>query len=133
VESVKEILEREGVHGSEDLDIHDSFHYDGGDAYDDLAIEKVYEDTLSVEQYFTQRMDRMSAPEVRFDISDYDDWEIVEYTDHSSWEMTEYGRMQIHRTKDEIGEAEREFVERWDEALKRQFPADEVVDRGENR
>lgn len=133
MEAVKEILEREGVTSSEDLDIHDSFNYDGGEAYDDLAVEKVYEDTLSVEQFYMQRMDRMSAPEVRFDISDYDDWEIVEYTDHSSWEMTEHGRMQIYRTKDEIGEAEREFVEQWDEALKRQFPADEVTDRGENR
>ena len=126
MEAVKAILEEEGVTSSEDLDIHDSFHYDGGDAYDDLAIEKVYDDVLSVEQHYTQRMDRMSAPEVRFDISDYDNWVPIEYTNHDTVPQA------YERDEDGLDDLD-EFLRVWDKNLKEQFPADEVVDRGENR
>jgi hypothetical protein len=125
VEAVKEILEREGVTSSEDLDIHDSFNYDGGEHHYNLAIEKVYEDTLSVEQHYTQRMDRMSAPEIRFDISDYDDWVPIEYTNHDTVP-------QIYE-RDEDGLDLDGFLNTWNKNLKEQFPADEVTDRGENR
>ena len=126
MEAVKEILEKEGVHGSEDLEINDPFTYDGGEHHYDLAIEKVYEDTLSVEQHYTQRMDRMSAPEVRFDISDYHDWVPIEYTNHDTvpqiYERDESGLDDLD-----------EFLETWNKNLKSQFPAEEVTDRGENR
>lgn len=125
MEAVKEILEREGVTSSEDLEINDPFTYDGGEAYDDLAIEKVYEDTLSVEQHYTQRMDRMSAPEVRFDISDYDNWVPIDYTNHDTVP-------QIYE-RDEDGLDLDGFLETWNKNLKEQFPADEVTSRGENQ
>jgi len=126
LEAVQEILQEEGT-SVEEMEVNESYSYDGGEAFYDLAIEKVRDDVISVEQHYTQRMDRMSAPEVRFDISDPEDWEIVEYTDHSSYEQTEYGKMQIHRTEEEIGEAEREFVEQWDDNLQNQFPAEEIT------
>jgi len=129
VEAVREILEAEGT-SVEEMDINESYSYDGGEAFYDLVIEKTREHELSVEQYRMQRMDRMSVPEVRFDISNPDDWAIVSYTDHDSYEQTEYGKMQIHRTEEEIGEAEREFVEHWDDNLQNQFPAEEVTEGG---
>ena len=125
MEAVKEILEEEGVTSSEDLDIHDSFNYDGGEHHYDLAIEKVYDDVLSVEQYYMQRMDRMSAPEVRFDISDYDNWVPIEYTNHDTVPQI------YERDKDGLNLSG--FLETWNKNLKEQFPADEVVDRGENQ
>ena len=125
MEAVKEILEEEGVTSSENLDIHDSFNYDGGEHHYDLAIEKVYDDVLSVEQYYMQRMDRMSAPEVRFDISDYDNWVPIEYTNNDTVP-------QIYE-RDEDGLNLSGFLETWNKNLKEQFPADEVVDRGENQ
>jgi hypothetical protein len=130
VESVKQLLEAEGT-SVEELEINEPLNYDGGDAYDDLTIEKVRDGVISVEQHYMKRMDRMSVPEVRFDVSDPEDWEIVSYTDHGSYEETEYGKMQIHRTEEEVGEAEREFVELWDKNLQSQFPAEQVAG-GEN-
>jgi len=124
VEAVKEILEREGVTSSEDLEINDPFTYDGGELHYDLAIEKVYEDTLSVEQFYKKRMDRMSAPEVRFDISDYDNWVPIEYTNHDTVP-------QIY-DRDESGLDDLdEFLETWNKNLKSQFPAEEVVEEGQ--
>lgn len=124
MEAVKEILEREGVTSSEDLEINDPFTYDGGELHYDLAIEKVYEDTLSVEQFYKKRMDRMSAPEVRFDISDYDNWVPIEYTNHDTVP-------QIY-DRDESGLDDLdEFLETWNKNLKSQFPAEEVVEEGQ--
>jgi hypothetical protein len=130
MESVREILQAEGT-SVEELEVNESYTYES-DVFDNLAIEKVRDDIISVEQFYIQRMDRMSSPEVRFDVSDPENWEIVEYTDHSSYEETDYGKMQIHRTEDEIGQAEREFVETWDENLQNQYPAEEAVG-GENQ
>lgn len=126
MEAVKAILEEEGVTSSEDLDINDPFTYDGGELHYDLAIEKVYEDTLSVEQHYTQRMDRMSAPEVRFDISDYDNWVPIEYTNHDTVPQA------YERDEDGLDDLD-EFLRVWDKNLKSQFPAEEVTDRGENQ
>ena len=46
MEAVREILRREGVESIEEMDLNESYSYDGGDAYNDLTIEKVYEDVL---------------------------------------------------------------------------------------
>lgn len=121
---MKAILRAEGVESIEGMEIHDSFSYDGGDLHYDLTIEKVYDNVLSVEQHYTQRMDRMSAPEIRFDVSDYDNWVPVEYQNHDTFP-------QVYEA-DETGlDGLDELIETWDENLKHQFPADEVT--GENR
>jgi hypothetical protein len=71
LEAVQQILQAEGT-SVEEMEINESYSYDGGEAFNDLSIEKVYDNVLSVEQHYTQRMDRMSDPEIRFDISDPD-------------------------------------------------------------
>ncbi len=105
------------------MDLNESYSYDGGDIYNDLTIEKVYEDVLSVEQHYTKRMERYSDPEVRFDISDPEDWTPIEYS-------------QAHppvRTRDEDGLDLDGFLRTWNKNLKQQFPAEEVAggDSGE--
>jgi glutaredoxin-related protein len=125
VEAVKEILQEEGIESAEDMEVNESYSYDGGDGYYDLTIEKVYDNILSIEQHYTQRMDRMSAPEIRFDISDYNNWVPVEYQNHDTvpqvYEHDENG-------VDGLGE----LIRTWDKNLKSQFPAEEVTG-GENR
>jgi glutaredoxin-related protein len=126
VEAVKELLRQEGIESAEDMEIHDSFSYDGGELYHDLTIELVYDNILSVEQHYTQRMDRMSAPEIRFEISDYENWMPVEYQNHDTVP-------QVYEA-DETGiDGLDELIETWDNNLKQQFPAEEVAggDSGE--
>jgi len=125
VDSVKQILEEEGVESADDMDIHDSFTYSGGEAYHDLTIELVYDNILSVEQSYTKRMDRMSAPEIRFDISDYDNWVPVEYQNHDTVP-------QVYEADEDGIDGLDELIETWDKNLQEQFPAEEVT-KGENQ
>ena len=119
MEAVREILEAEGT-SVEEMEINESYSYDGGEAFNDLAIEKVYDDVLSVEQHYTQRMDRMSDPEVRFDVSDPEDWTPIEYRQDPG----------IYR-RDEDGLEMDDFLRTWDKNLQNQFPAEEVTAQGE--
>ena len=119
MEAVRAILEAEGT-SVEEMDVNENYSYDGGPAIEDLTIEKVYDDVLSVEQHYTQRMDRMSDPEIRFDVSDPDNWVPIEYTQHPA----------IYK-RDEEGLEMDDFLERWDKNLQNQFPAEEVTERGE--
>jgi hypothetical protein len=125
VESVQEILEAEGT-SVEELEINEALNYDGGDAFYDLTIEKVRDDVVSVEQHYTQRMDRMSAPEIRFDVSDPDNWVPVEYQNHDTYP-------QVYEADEDGVEGLDELIETWDKNLQNQFPAIEVTERGENQ
>jgi len=121
MEAVKQILKAEGT-SVEEMEVNEPYSYDGGTAYNDLVIEKVRENVLSVEQYYKKRMDRMSDPEVRFDVSDPENWKPIEYS-------------QAHppvRTRDEDGIDISDFLRTWDKILKIQFPAEKVVEGGEN-
>ena len=123
MEAVREILAAEGT-SVEEMDINESYSYDGGDAFNDLSIEKVYENELSVGQYHTQRGDLMSDPEVRFDVSDPDNWTPIDYTQH--------GNPTIHQRDDDGLEMDG-FLRTWDKNLQSQFPAEEVTERGETK
>lgn len=120
MEAVKEILREEGIESAEDMELNESYSYNGGDAYHDLTVEKVYDNILSVEQHYTQRMDRMSAPEIRFDISDYDNWVPIEYQNHETIPQ------QYEHDENGINGLD-ELIETWDKNLKTQFPAEEVA------
>lgn len=132
MEAVKELLEAEGT-SVEELEVNEPLNYSGGEAYYDLTIEKVRDNVLSVEQHYTQMMDRMSAPEIRFDVSDPENWVPIEYTNHDTYEVDTEGRKtQVYR-RDETGvEGVDELIETLDKNLKQQFPADEVTG-GENQ
>ncbi|MCU4753492.1 hypothetical protein OB919_16120 [Halobacteria archaeon AArc-curdl1] len=82
-ETVEQLLEAKGDTDPYEMEIGENYEFDGGEHHYNLVIEKVYDDILSVEQYYTKRMDRMSAPEVRFDISG-DEWTPVEYQNHDT-------------------------------------------------
>ena len=116
MKAVREILEAEGT-SVEELEVNESYTYDGGETFNDLTIEKVYDNVLSVEQHYTQRMDRMSDPEIRFDISNPEDWTPIEYTQHPG----------IYQ-RDEEGLDIDDFLETWDKNLQHQFPAEEVTE-----
>jgi glutaredoxin-related protein len=120
VEAVKEILREEGIESAEDMEVNESYSYDGGDAYYDLTIEKVYDNILSIEQHYTQRMDRMSAPEIRFDISDYNNWMPVEYQNHDTVP-------QVYEHDENGVDGLDELIRTWDKNVKSQFPAEEVT------
>jgi len=120
LEAVQEILEEEGT-SVEEMEVNESYTYDGGEHFNDLTIEKVYDNVLSVEQHYTQRMDRMSDPEVRFNVSDPENWIPIEYTQHP----------QIYQ-RNEDGIETDDFLQTWDDNLQNQFPAEEVTQGGEN-
>lgn len=123
MEAVKEILSAEGV-TPEEMDVNENLEYES-DLYHDLVIEKIGEDRLSVGQYYTQRMDRMHAPEVVFDVSDYSDWTPVEYTNHDTVP-------QVYDADEDGVEGLDGLLETWDKNLKSQFPAEEVVEGGDS-
>lgn len=116
MKAIKAILAAEGT-SVEELEVNEPYSYDGGELYNDLVIEKVRENVLSVEQYYKKRMDRMSDPEVRFDVSDPENWKPIEY--RSAHPPV--------KTRDETGIHISGFLKTWDKNLRNQFPADEVV------
>lgn len=115
LQAVQDILEAEGT-SVEEMDINEHYSYSGGEAINDLSIEKVYDNVVSVEQHYTQRMDRMSDPEVRFDVSDPENWKPIEYTQHPAI---------YNRNEDGLEMAD--FLKTWDKNLQSQFPAEEVT------
>lgn len=113
MKAVKSILEAEGT-SVEEMDVNENYSYES-DVYENFVIEKVREDVISVEQYYTQRMDRMRDPEVRFDVSDPDDWTPIEFRQDPGV----YDR-------DEDGIDLEGFLSTWDSNLQNQYPAEEV-------
>lgn len=111
--SVTKLLEAQGVEDIDDMEINENYEFNGGDLHYNLVIEKVYENTLSVEQYFTQRMDRMSAPEVRFDTSG-PDWTPIEYTNHET-------TPQIYERNEAGVDGLDQLLETWGKNLESQF------------
>ena len=122
MESIRDLLEAEGT-SVEELEVNDPLNYDGGEAYYDLTIEKVRDNVVSVEQHYTQMMDRMSAPEIRFDVSDPENWVPVEYQNHDTYPQV------CEADKDGVDGLD-ELIETWDKNLQSQFPADEVAGGG---
>lgn len=47
--------------------------------YEDLTIEKLADNRISVAQTYTQRMDLMRDPEIVYEIEEDGDWKPVEY------------------------------------------------------
>jgi len=115
MKAIKDILKAEGTTVQE-MDVNENYSYES-DVYENLVIEKVRENVISVEQYYTQRMDRMRDPEVRFDVSDPENWKPIEYRQ----DPKTYDR-------DEDGINLSGFLSTWDKNLRNQFPADEVAE-----
>jgi len=108
IDTVKQILKNKGIDDPEDMKINENYTIES-DGYEDLTIEKVGEDRISVAQTYTQRMDLMRDPEIVYEIEDDGDWKPVEYQQDP----------RIYR-HDEEGLDIDSFVNEWDENLKKQ-------------
>jgi hypothetical protein len=114
MKAIKDILKAEGT-SVQEMDVNENYSYKS-EIYENLVIEKVRENVISVEQYYTHRMDRMRDPEVRFDVSDPDNWKPIEYrVDPQTYD------------RDEDGINLSGFLSTWDKNLSNQFPAEEVT------
>ena len=84
------------------------------DPYMYLDIEKIWDDQLSVGRFYTQHGDQMSDPQVRFDVSEYDEaWIPVEFRSDGVPQMYE-------RNEAGLGNGVTEFVRTWDDRLENQ-------------
>lgn len=109
IDTIKEIINLHGYDSVSDIPVgeHIKLHVTG---YEDLAIEKLTEDTVSVAQYYEQRGDLMADPDIVFRVNG-DDWIPIEYTHHGlgRYSYNESGLPQLDG-----------FIKTWDRALKRQ-------------
>lgn len=79
------------------------------EGYEDLTIEKLAGNRISVAQTYTQRMDVMRDPEIVYEIEENGNWKPVEYQqDPGIYEHNSDGL--------DLGG----FIEQWDENLQKQ-------------
>lgn len=95
---MKTIIEILGVFDTDitEMAINESFRIERS-GFNDLIIEKVGDDRLSVAQVYTQRGDLMRDPEIVFDLSD-GEWTAVEYQhDPVEYQHDESGLPDVQR------------------------------------
>lgn len=109
METVKQILEHKGINNTKQMEINQNYTIES-ETYEDLAIEKIDDDLISVAQTYTQRMDLMRDPEIVFRIEDSGDWTPIEYQQDD---------MGIYQ-RDLSGLSLNGFVEQWDKNLENQ-------------
>lgn len=110
--AVEKILTNNGV-TVEDMDVGDAVQVDGGAAFQDLSIELIAENRLSVMHTFTQRGDLMRDPDIVFDLSG-EEWVPVEVRQDP---------VQVHRM-DEDGIECGDLLQMWAKNLDAQGFAD---------
>ena len=79
------------------------------EGYEDLTIEKIGDNRLSVAQTYTQRMDLMRDPEIVYEIEDDGNWKPVEYQQDPG----------IYK-RDMDGLSMDGFIQTWDKNLEQQ-------------
>lgn len=107
MDSIKAILDIFGIESVSEMTVNDNYTLTV-DGFEDLAIERIAEDRLSVGQYYQQRGDLCSDPEVVFVVED-GNWRPVRYTQHPI----------IHQ-HDERGIDLDGFLSTWDRNLREQ-------------
>lgn len=108
MDAIRDVLAAIGIESVEEMDVNENYTVES-EGFEDLVIEKVNDDYLSVMQYYTQRGDMMRDPEIVFDVSG-DEWTAVMYRQDPT----------IHR-RDEDGLPEATaFSEQWSENLRAQ-------------
>lgn len=114
---IREILDAIGFDSVDEMDVNESYTIEV-EAFQDLVVEKIAEDYLSVMQYYTQRGDMMRDPEAVFDVSG-EEWTVVEFRQDPT----------VHR-RDEDGLPEAQsFVEGlWSDNLRKQGFVDAAED-----
>jgi hypothetical protein len=80
MDAIIEILSEFGVESIDEMELNESYTIEM-EAVNDLTVEKVGKNVISVGQYYTQRMDLMSDPEIRFRVEN-GEWTPTEFTQH---------------------------------------------------
>lgn len=104
---VQEILAQFGIHSIEQMDVNESYTVEVP-GYNDLTIEKVGQQQISVAHHYVQRCDLMCDPEIVFRVEN-GEWVPIEYTQHP----------RVYQ-RDEDGLQLNGFIERWDRNLRQQ-------------
>ena len=107
MEAAKDILERLGIDLVEEMTVNEGYTIEV-EGYEDLTIEKIGSNRLSVAHYYVQRGDLMCDPEIVFRIEE-SGWIPVRYTQHP----------RIHKHNPEGIEVEA-FIMQWSENLREQ-------------
>lgn len=107
MDAAKDILERLGIESVEEIAVNES-HTIEVEGYEDLTIEKIGTNRVSVAHHYVQRGDLMCDPEIVFHI-DNGVWTPVRYTQHPD----------VHQ-HDPDGIELDEFVDQWSENLHQQ-------------
>ena len=115
MEAARAILASLGIESIDEMTVNESYTIEVA-GYEDLTIEKIGSNRLSVAHYHVQRGDLMCDPEIVFHIDD-GEWRAVRYTQHP----------RIHQ-HDPDGLDISEFVEQWSENLRRQGFVDAAVE-----
>jgi len=80
MKAIIEILGKLGIDSVADMDINE-YHTIEVDGFNDLTVEKIGENRLSVKSHYVQRGDVMSDPEIVYRVED-GEWTPVRYTQH---------------------------------------------------
>lgn len=107
MDAISEILSALGVPSVSEMNINESYTITV-DGFEDLVIERIAENRLSVGQFYQQRGDLCSDPEVVFVVDD-GEWRPVRYTQHP-----------LAHQHDETGIDLDGFLSTWDKNLRRQ-------------
>jgi len=107
MEVVEEILASVGVEDVEEMAVNENYTIEV-DGYEDLTIEKIAENQVSVAHHYVQRGDLMCDPEIVFRVED-GDWTPVEYTQHPHTHQHDSTGLDIT-----------DFVDRWSKNLRMQ-------------
>ena len=109
MKKIKQILKYKGINDAEQMEINENYTIES-DIYEDLTIEKIDDDLISVAQTYTQRMELMRDPEIVFRVDERGDWTPIEYQQDD---------MGIYQ-RDLSGLSLNGFVEQWDQNLENQ-------------
>lgn len=105
--AAKDILQRLGVDSVAEMEVNENYTVEV-DGYENLTIEKIRDDRVSVGHYHTCRGDLMSDPEVVFTV-DNGDWRPVRFTQHP-----------LAHEHDETGLNLGDFLSTWNKNLRSQ-------------
>jgi len=114
--AAKDILQRLGVDSVAEMEVNENYTVEV-DGYENLTIEKIGDDRVSVGHYHTYRGDLMSDPEVVF-VVDSGDWRPVRFTQHP-----------LAHDHDESGLDLDEFLSTWNKNLRNQGFIDAATQR----
>ena len=108
METIKQILEYKGINDTEQMEINENYTIES-ETYEDLTIEKIDDDLISVAHYYKQRMDLMRDPEIVFRIEESGDWTPIEYQQDPGIYQRDLSGLSLNG-----------FVEQWDKNLENQ-------------